>query len=112
MRELELTWGRILQIWWASLWRNLAYVMLPAAVAGFLFGFVLAINKIPVENHMGKMQLIFALYGLAAGIWITRIILGKTYGGFRIALVAVPASAAETAAAIDTGTPTVGERTD
>jgi hypothetical protein len=33
--ELEVTWKRVLRIWWSLLWRNLAAILISAI---FLFG--------------------------------------------------------------------------
>lgn len=94
MTELEVTWPRVLQVWWAYFWRGLVYILLPSLFIGAMAGIFMAFNKIPIEAHTGKLQLVGAVIGFLGGIWITRAILGVTYSGFRIALVATPASEA------------------
>ncbi|MEC9407229.1 MAG: hypothetical protein VX549_08135 [Pseudomonadota bacterium] len=90
MNELDVTWGRTMQVWWAFFWRGIVYVMLPAFFLGAVVGVVLAVNKVPLEPHAWKLQMVGGAMGLFVGIWLTRVILRKTYSGFRIALVAVP----------------------
>jgi hypothetical protein len=96
VKELDVTWSRTMQVWWAFFWRGIVYIMLPAFLLGAVVGVVLAVNKVPIEPHAWKLQMIGGAIGLFVGIWLTRVILSKTYSGFRIALVAV--SEIETAA--------------
>ena len=86
--ELDVTWLRAVQVWWALFWRSLAYTVVPAGLFGGIVGAVLAVNKIPAEPHLWKVQVVCGVAGIFIGIWITKIILSKGYPGFRIALVA------------------------
>lgn len=90
MNELDVTWSRTMQVWWAFFWRSIVYVMLPAFLLGAVVGVVLVVNKVPLEPHAWKLQMAGGAIGLFVGVWLTRVILRKTYSGFRIALVAVP----------------------
>jgi hypothetical protein len=90
MKELEVTWARTMQVWWAFFWRSVVYIMVPAFFLGAIVGTVLAVRDVPLEPHAWKLQLAGGAIGLFVGIWLIRVILSKTYSGFRIALVAVP----------------------
>lgn len=92
MKELQVTWVRAIEVWWAMCWRGIVYAMLPAFLLGAVAGIVLAVNKIPIEPHERKLQLAGAAIGVFAGIWIVKVILNKTYSGFRIVLVKTPAA--------------------
>lgn len=92
MNEIEVTWHRVLQIWWAWLWRNLLYVMLPAGLLGAVVGIVFAVNKIPLEPNAWKIQIASAAIGIPVSIWLLQEILKKNYSGFRIALIEIPES--------------------
>ncbi len=90
MREIELGWAHVLQVWWAYFWRGLVYMLLPAFSIGTAIGFFLGVNNVPLEPHAWKIQTVGGVIGLLVGIWLTKVILSKTYSGFRIALIAVP----------------------
>ena len=85
MQELELTWQRILSIWWLLIWR--------AALGGFAIGFAigLVIGVIAfVIGHRPGFAFNFGV-GLVIGlVWwpfVIRMALQKEYKGFRIALL-------------------------
>ena len=90
MKELEVQWSHVLQVWWAFAWRGFVYAMLPCFVLGLMAGVFFAVRKIPIEPHMWKLQLLGFAIGLGMGIYVIRIVLTKTFSGFRIALIAVP----------------------
>lgn len=90
MQELPATWPRVMEIWWGLFWRSLVFILLPSFLFGAVLGVVFALNKIEIQTHLWKIQFVFGVFGLLVGIWLIKIMLGKTYSGFRIALL--PAS--------------------
>lgn len=109
MNELEVTWARTIQVWWAFFWRGIVYVMVPAFVLGAGIGIALAVNKIPLEPHAWKIKSAGGAFGLFVGIWLTKLILSKTYSGFRIALVALPEVAVQVQQEAQADGPASGE---
>ena len=84
--ELEVTWKRALQIWWAYLWRKLV-VLLIGAILGGIIGFALA----PMAGSTIVIQVVSIPIGLIIGFAISivplKMILGKDFGDFRLALL-------------------------
>lgn len=37
--ELEIAWGRVIRVWWAYLWRNLA-ILIKTMTGMFVFGMI------------------------------------------------------------------------
>ena len=88
--EVEITWGRVIRVWWAYLWRNLMAIILSVIVGGavgFILGFILG----GMGAATSTIQLIIvpfgAVIGLALSIIPMRMILGKDFGEFRLVLV-------------------------
>lgn len=90
MQELEATGRRIAAVWWLIVWRGMAGGVLLGAVAGFIVGFFAA-----VVDRPDVIPTLSAVLGSLAGfIWswfVVRMVLSKTYKGFRLAVVAVAA---------------------
>ncbi len=88
-RDLELTWTRVLAVWWLIIWRTAILGTVALLVLGFILGFVL--GALSVER--ATLNLVGQIFGMAVyalTILITlRMALMKRYGGFRIALVAL-----------------------
>ncbi len=89
--EVEITWRRILRVWWALIWRNIVAILvssLLSAGAGFAIGFVLVgflgISTPVIENVGGVVGLVI---GLGISVFPVKFILGRTYGDFRLVLV-------------------------
>jgi hypothetical protein len=88
--ELEVTWARVVRVWWALFWRGLL-AMLAAALAGggvgFVVGFILGVLGTPIPT----IQVICGFLGAILGLFISfvpvRLILARDYGDFRLALV-------------------------
>lgn len=107
MRELEVTWGRAVQVWWAYLWRSFLYAILPCVVVGGVIGAVMALNKVPVEQHLWELRLVGFLIATPMAIWVTKVLLSKTFSGFRIALIEVNSVNAQQSAQADRTSPSV-----
>ena len=88
--ELEITWNRIVKIWWAYLWRNLIAIiasMIAGGILGAIVGFVLGL----IGMSMSVIQICSGIVGGCAGLAFSVIpfkyILGKDFGEFRLVLV-------------------------
>ena len=89
MNELEITWGRSLKVWWSMVWRLVIF----GAVAGLIVGIIVGIVGAIIGIDQGVAQLISGLGGalisLPIGVWVVKIILGKNFSDFRIALLSI-----------------------
>jgi len=88
--ELEVTWARLLRVWWEWFWRNLLTtigVLIVATVIGALSGVVLG----AVGATEDTLQMVAAVIGTLVAVTATVIplglILNKDIGGFRLAIV-------------------------
>jgi len=87
MPESDLTWSRVVRIWWLILWRTL--------VGGFILGLLFNILAIIVGEVSSTSFSIVSVVGRIGGgilgvIWgivALRMALRKEYRDFRIALV-------------------------
>ncbi|HKI61917.1 MAG TPA: hypothetical protein VKA31_06450, partial [Mariprofundaceae bacterium] len=79
VKEIEITWGRALKIWWSLVWRGVLFGMLGGAVVGFVVG---ALGVSPKDT-----TLIGMIIGVPIGIWVVKNVVGKSYSDFRLVLV-------------------------
>jgi len=87
MQELELTWSRVLKIWWLLIWRGQLIAILIGFLLGFVWGFVVSsIGRADLAETGGTA--IGAAVGLVWGMFAVRMALRKQYADFRLALVA------------------------
>ena len=89
--ELEVTWGRATQVWFAYFWRNLLFLVIGLAVGGllgFLLGVLWKALGVPDATGQNISMVIGAIVGLAISIIPIRMILGKDFGEFRLVLLA------------------------
>ncbi len=88
-RNLELTWTRVLAVWWLIIWRTAILGTVALLVLGFILGFVL--GALGLER--ATLNLVGQIFGMAVyalTILVTlRMALKKRYDDFRIGLVAV-----------------------
>jgi hypothetical protein len=87
MQELEPTWGRALRVWWLIFWRGVVGGALLGGLVGGIFGFAVAILKLPPEVIVTYSPLLGAAVALPWIILVVRMALRKKYSDFRIALV-------------------------
>lgn len=88
--ELEITWPRVVRIWWSFLWRNLIAIlvaMVLGGIVGFILGFFMGIFGVPVRTIQFITAPIGAVIGLGISIFPLWMILGKSFGRFRLVLV-------------------------
>lgn len=88
--ELEVTWGRATQVWFAYFWRNLL-ALVGGLILGGLLGLLLGVlgKAAGVSDEVGQniSMVIGAVVGLAISIIPIRLILGKDFGEFRLVLL-------------------------
>ncbi|HEX5472453.1 MAG TPA: hypothetical protein VFW73_11230 [Lacipirellulaceae bacterium] len=96
MKELEITWERIVRIWWLIAWRTvlgsvvISFVL--GGIAGAVFGFIAARSGVPRQSFVSTARFIGLLVGVLTwivwGIVVVRMAFRKKYGDFRLALIA------------------------
>ena len=88
--ELEITWSRVIRVWWAYLWRYLIALIVAiiiGAIIGFILGLVGAAIGIPTGITALVAGILGGLLGLVGCIIPLKMILGKNYGEFRLVLL-------------------------
>jgi hypothetical protein len=86
MRELELTWQRLLSIWWAAAWRSCIGFLLIMGIAA-LVGLAWRSTGWPEGNARLVGQIVGAIGSLVIGFVVLRMMLLNRYRDFRIALI-------------------------
>ncbi len=85
MQELEVTWSRVLSVWWLIHWRALAGGLATGVALGTLLGLAAVFADLPSST---AVQLgISAVAGYAWTIIAMRMALRKKYREFRIVLL-------------------------
>jgi xanthine/uracil permease len=88
--ELEITWGRVVRVWWAYCWRNLIAIvvaMILGGIVGFIIGFMMTMLGASITEVQYVTAPLGALIGLALSVIPMKMILGKDFGEFRLALI-------------------------
>jgi hypothetical protein len=88
--ELEITWNRVVRVWWSYLWRNLLAIVASLAVGGVfgaLMGFALGFAGISPDSIQKLAMPVGMLIGLAISVVPVKMILGKDFGEFKLVLV-------------------------
>ena len=89
-QEIKATWGHAVRIWWALIWRNVIAVIVTiivAGVAGFLLGFLLGFLGVPIKIIEVVSGAIGAIIGIAISVVPVKMIIGKNFRNFRLAIV-------------------------
>ena len=84
---LEVTWGRAARVWWSFMWRTIVFAALAGGVIGFVTGGILGAAGASSQAISGIVTWLGLAIGIPVGIWVTRIVLRKSWSDFRIALV-------------------------
>lgn len=88
--EVEITWGKVIRVWWAYFWRNLVAIIVAAiagGIVGFIFGFVLGAMGVASSTIQYVIAPIGVIIGLGLSVIPMKMILGKDFGQFRLVLV-------------------------
>lgn len=88
--ELEITWGRVVRVWWSYFWRNLVAI-LAAMILGGIVGFVIGLTMGMLGASSATVQYVTAPLGGVIGLVLSvipmKMILGKDFGEFRLLLI-------------------------
>ena len=89
--ELDVTWQRLVRIWWAWLWRSLLATALAAVLtylSGLWIGFLAGLLKLPIE--LATLLSTVAAFIIAVGLSIFPLwqVLSRDFGEFRLILQA------------------------
>lgn len=87
MQEVEVTFFRAAQVWWAWLWRSMLLALLLGFITGVMIGLVASIAGFTQQEIMPLSSILGAIIGLLVSIWIMSKMLKKNFGSFRIALL-------------------------
>lgn len=87
MQELEVTFGRAAQVWWAFTWRATLYALLSGAIIGVVVGLICAVFGSDPQRLLPFNLLLGAAVGILASIWVISKILNKKFSSFRVALI-------------------------
>lgn len=88
--EMEVTWGRAIKVWWAYAWRNFIAIIasvIAGAILGFIAGFVLGAAGAAPSTIKAVTFPLGVIAGLAFSIIPMKLILGKNFGEFKLALI-------------------------
>jgi hypothetical protein len=88
--EVEVTWGRVVRVWWAYAWRNVIAIiiaMIAGGIVGFILGFVMGAAGVSPRTIAYITGPIGAVMGVAFSVVPMKMILGKDFGQFRLVLV-------------------------
>ena len=84
---LELTWGRVLRIWWAAFWRGLILANLFVGVIAGTAGITLVLLGHRDWGRSLWLSNSILLSFIPAGIVALRLALRTRYSGFRIVVL-------------------------
>ncbi|WP_162934947.1 hypothetical protein [Pseudomonas cavernae] len=89
MQEVEVTFGRAAQVWWAWLWRALLLSLLFSFIAGLIIGLAGQLAGISPRQIVPINMLLGAFIGVYVSIWILSKTLKKKFRSFRIAFIQI-----------------------
>lgn len=87
MSEIEVTWGRVVKVWWSLAWRGILFGFLAGAGAGFVIGFLGAMGGMSRESTSLYSMLAGGAVGVPIGLWVVKTVLSKRFSDFRLALI-------------------------
>jgi len=92
MEEVEVKWIHAIQVWWSWLWRTMVWVLPISFAMGIIVGIAFNILGINIQENTIYIQIVGGAIGIYFSVKIMKNILGKTFGGYRIALIKVDTS--------------------
>jgi hypothetical protein len=88
MQELEITWERVMRVWWLIAWRGLLGGWILAVALAFLIGEAGGRLGFDFPTVAAIATALSCLAGLTWGLFVVKMALKKKYEKFRLALVA------------------------
>ena len=86
MQELDVTWKRVLSVWWLSMWRGLV----GGVILGGLFGGIVGVAAVAAGKPDSAAywgEIFGIVVGVVWGFFVIKMALRKKYSEFRIVLV-------------------------
>lgn len=94
--ELEVTWKRLLKVWWSLTWRYLLCSICSFIIGGIL-GMIIGVVMTVLGEPKESVQLVCGIVGAILGLGLSFIplqkILNKDFGEFRLVLLQKSATA-------------------
>ena len=87
MQDLDLTWKRVIAVWWLILWRGGVGALLLTVVLGALTALAGIILRWPPQTTQLITAMLGILAAVAVGLLAVRMALRKRYSDFRLAIV-------------------------
>ncbi|MEJ0063951.1 MAG: hypothetical protein WDO70_12385 [Alphaproteobacteria bacterium] len=84
---LDLTWKRIIKIWWAFCWRAGLLGLISSFIIGLAAGYMGLALGMDSQTLAGIIAALGTLIGIGTGLIAFRAVLKKKFPDFRIALV-------------------------
>jgi hypothetical protein len=85
--SLDLTWGRVIPIWWAMVWRAFIVGTLMGAVAGAVAGALYVLIGGPPTHSVVVGAIAGYVLSVPVSMWALRVGLRKRYRGFHVELL-------------------------
>ncbi|KIM04904.1 MAG: hypothetical protein KN64_05755 [Sulfurovum sp. AS07-7] len=88
--ELEVTWSRVIRVWWSYIWRNLIAIIVSMIIGGIVGGIIgVVMGSFGASEEDIKMiaGIAGAIIGLMISIVPMKMILGMNFGEFRLVLL-------------------------
>jgi hypothetical protein len=90
--ELEITWNRVIRIWWAYCWRGVLFSFIAGFLVGMVIGFIMGAAGFSPRAVSFVTGPVGFVLGIAISIRVMMTILKKNFGEFRLALLAIGGS--------------------
>lgn len=85
MEEKKATWGIALRVWWSMFWRAVLIYFIMGFLIG-VFGSVAGWDNAKISLYTNLLVLVSSI---PLGIYLLKIVLGKKYKTFRVAIIRV-----------------------
>lgn len=87
IKELRVTWGIAIRVWWSFFWRTTLFGLLPVFIIGILIGIYSYRTNAPDDLYLIHSQVLGLVIGIFVTIWVLKGILSKSYKGFRVVVI-------------------------
>ena len=87
MEQVDVTWIRVVKIYWLIFWRGMLLVILSTLLAGFVLPILLIPFHIPETVYIWIARVIGAAIGAVVGIFVIKMLFEKSFSDFELVLV-------------------------